>query len=392
MNKSRLRITIMLICITLTYFCSELIPYALMIQIVVFSVSGLFASLMCVFGKELKYRSVFFLCIWMLVKQIFCQIVYTSPLILVYRTLSAVAGFVFSYRLAVDVEAGNDNRLSRICLGDLRFKYLNYTDVILCIMIIWGILFLSKLDYERSKLNWGFANYSYFLLMLFPILPLSKNRWLKRGSVLIIIISVLMSKKRTGIIALLMCSVTAVLLALRDRRLTRSQALITVIFSVILFCAFTYTNIADRLFENFFYRFESGDVENLNGRIDIWIYGITKWINGGPIVWLFGGNIQYITGNGELVTMHNDFIEILVNYGFAGIILLIYVFVDIIKNILSAKKLILNAVFHSLTYAFVIMIIMMSTSHIIIYPYMLFMLLLTVGYCYGVIDSKMKEI
>lgn len=391
MKRVRLIISTMLICITLTYFCSDYIPKALFVQIVVFSVTGLFASLMSLAGKGSRSRSVVFLCLWMLAKQIQNNIAFTNILSLGYRTLSAVAGFFFAYCLAVDEEKVNRKRFSKICLGHIRFKYMHFPDFLLCVMIIWGILFLREIEYERGRLNWGFANYSYFLLMLFPILPLSKNQWLKRGSVLLLIIAILVSRKRTGIILLLLCAMIAALLAIKDKQITRRKGIAVVSCSAFLLCAFLFTDIADRMFGSFFYRFRANDAESLNGRTDIWIYGINKWMSGGPMVWMFGGDIQYKTNTGEFLTMHNDFIEILVNYGLVGVALLGSVFFDIVRNIMSSQKLIENRVIHSLIYTLVVMFVLMSASHIIIYPYMLFLLLLTVGYCYGVIDVKKEN-
>lgn len=387
MKWSRLIINAMLICITLTFFCSKYIPKALVIQIIVFAASGLTASLMCITGNRSKYKSVVYLCIWMLVKQIQYNISYTSVLSLTYRTLSGVAGFVFAYCLAVSTELRKENQFSVISLGEIRFKHLYFPDFLLWIMIIWGFFFLTQIDYERSKMNWGFANYSYFLLMLFPILPHSKSRWLKRGATLMAIAVLLVSRKRTGIIALLICAIAATLLTLRNKKITQRKALIIVTFITIILYSLLFTDIAGKMYENFFYRFDSSDAEDLNGRTDIWIYGITRWLNGGPFVWLFGGNIQYRTNNGGSLTLHNDFIEMLVNYGLVGIVLLTSVFADIIRNIVAAKRLMLDIEFRSLIYTLVVMLALMLTSHIIIYPYMFFLMLLTVGYCYGMIDT-----
>lgn len=197
----------------------------------------------------------------------------------------------------------------------------------------------------------------------------------------------LVSRKRTGIIALLICAIAATLLTLRNKKITQRKALIIVTFITIILYSLLFTDIAGKMYENFFYRFDSSDAEDLNGRTDIWIYGITRWLNGGPFVWLFGGNIQYRTNNGGSLTMHNDFIEMLVNYGLVGIVLLTSVFADIIRNIVAAKRLMLDIEFRSLIYTLVVMLALMLTSHIIIYPYMFFLMLLTVGYCYGMIDT-----
>jgi len=130
------------------------------------------------------------------------------------------------------------------------------------------------------------------------------------------------------------------------------------------------------LFENniLFSRLQRLGQDGGSGRISIYEEIFNSLESSSFFQLLFGhGYNSVIKITTEEVTAHNDFLEILYNYGiFAFFIYLLIHYQLLKKTIYCLKKR--NTYAFSMTYTYVIFIILSSISHIIIYQYFLILI------------------
>jgi O-antigen ligase len=90
-------------------------------------------------------------------------------------------------------------------------------------------------------------------------------------------------------------------------------------------------------------RFNQGDVTSANGRLPLWQAGIQEVMSSSPLELLFGHGMNYsliVTSRvvGKLYSMHNTYIQMLLEYGLVGLGLFIGLHMFVLRILWTDKR------------------------------------------------------
>lgn len=237
------------------------------------------------------------------------------------------------------------------------------------------------------------SNMIYWSALLIPYLFLIPDYARRNLLVIAMMLVVAFSLKRSAFIY----GTFAILLIIWnkwsvDKNLLR--ALIFVIFMTTL--AFAFFSISESMENSTISRFENfsegGDV-----RSDIYEIVWEKFLLKTPMEKFFGNGYQStlfggITEDlGFTKTAHDDFLEVLCDYGIIGLIIYILLIVRIIKTVIKSRK-IDNKVFLVNLQVLATFIVMSTISHLIIYPSYFAFLTAWWGINEGLLANKQKGV
>lgn len=214
------------------------------------------------------------------------------------------------------------------------------------------------------------VNSVYYILLALPILLMMKNNLLKNSSIILVTISAMISQKRTALIALAVSLIIYFAMSSFIERKKNSRKIYNVILLLItvIVIIYFYSYIANQLNFDFVDRFESLTVDGGSGRNVIYRTVIDMQFDSNIFEWFIGHGYNAVLINTPFsLSAHNDFLELLYDY---GIIALILYFRIIFALVSYNIKLIKNKSDNSapFTVSLVIFIIMSMWSHLVIYP------------------------
>ena len=254
------------------------------------------------------------------------------------------------------------------------FGFGNKTiNLIALYLIVIGVYIICSYEARSVLEDWGFVNVNYYLLCGMPILALVKKGWMKKIALTVACITVVLSLKRTSILALLAIAISLILYNLRKSIYFKIKAIVAIIIFIVV--AMNYDTIASWLGVDIFSRFGTLSETGGNGRTEIYKHVFENIRDGGAIRFLFGcgynGMINYY---GSALSSHNDFLEILVDYGLMGLVFYISIILRYIKiciyNIRKASQYAEACIVSICVFIFV-----SSFGHCVIYPsYFMFIL------------------
>lgn len=171
----------------------------------------------------------------------------------------------------------------------------------------------------------GHFGVAYYALYLLPIMLACDKRWLRVISILIVSVIIISSIKRGGFIALVLGLFAYLLVSQLISKKGLKTAIIlfiTLIALVILFYV-----LINYLGDNIIERLSDRDDETGSGRLDIWNSLIQRLGMQDFEFWIFGnGHMSTTKYSWENLTAHNDFLEIIYNYGIFNFIFYVLFF------------------------------------------------------------------
>lgn len=207
----------------------------------------------------------------------------------------------------------------------------------------------------------------YALLYLMPFILCLKNKSFIYITLFVIFLIVLLSFKRMGIIAF--CAGFFVYYIVDNEVIQRKRQIFKIIaFGAISVCLLIVYNYIDNLSGNFLsYRFDEIQSSEGSGRIPIY-KNVIEMISSSELPYLLfghGWNAVSLNGNNAL-SAHNDFLEIIYDFGVVAFILYLFIYVFLYNKL---KKLIKASSKYAAPFAAscVIFIVASSVSHIVIY-------------------------
>jgi O-antigen ligase len=237
---------------------------------------------------------------------------------------------------------------------------------------------------QRGLRNWGYANYIYLVYALFPLVFLSEKKMFRYTATALLIVATIVSKKRTAVILLVAYAVVFSWRAFTRKKI-RTYQFVLILVALVAIVALSYgTSVFENISSNYLYRFDTSNDDNWNGRFAIWSYGLARWWSGNILNIIFGNNITYsYSGSNVELTMHNDYLEMLTNYGIIGLIMIISFIVWLVKRTKSFEVHNYEEYNTVATFTCINYFILMVTSHIIIYPYLMALCLAPIAFCEG---------
>lgn len=223
-------------------------------------------------------------------------------------------------------------------------------------------------------------NSCYYLLLTVPIVYLFRNVYRKNISFLLISIVILFSMKRTALLALIIVIFIELILNLfKKKRISLRRVVFFIPFSLFTIGLLIKINkiISNIYNNNIFMRFYSGDTVGESRGVILKLLLEKMCTNTNIYFILLGQGINstiYYTGG---LTAHNDFVEVLFDFGVLGLLLYIMIYIIFIKKIrrvTNAKEK------RSLLYTMVILLIVSLSSHLIFIPSYVSLLIMNYNY------------
>lgn len=210
-------------------------------------------------------------------------------------------------------------------------------------------------------------NNIFYLLTLLPWFMMSRNRKLRLFFILFIMTMSVYSLKRSAIIASTFCSAFYVYHNyLKNGQRVRS-ILIGAMAVTVAILLFSYANKMSS--GTAYERMQSMEEDNGSGRInryiDVWDL-VVRERNVDKI--LLGRGFRTVEVQlGASRSAHNDFLEVLYDYGVIGVILFIMMHIALIRRVRYLNR-IKSPVYEGYFISYVIFLIMSLVSHLVIYP------------------------
>lgn len=242
----------------------------------------------------------------------------------------------------------------------------------------------------------GSANVIYYVLMFLPITVLIETNIIRKVSYIFQILAVLQSNKRTALIALL---IYFVFIEIQTNRNISGQKLV---LKIIVYCVgllaiwFSFPYVISLLDVTVFDELSLGSVQHDGGSNRFYIYkqlwNVQK--NSGFFHWIIGDGYNSVLLskictdglNGGNVSAHDDFLEVLYDYGLIGITLYGSFFFCLFKNGVKASK---EMDYKIPFFCSIMMVLTISvTSHLIIYLNYYALMFAFWGICLAVADKQ----
>jgi hypothetical protein len=236
--------------------------------------------------------------------------------------------------------------------------------------LIYALIVYKMVFYVGSIINGTIKaddiNAVYWILLLVPFAFLLDNKIIKYVILFLSFILVIISSKRGGTIAISLVLLFSIFTDTFKWENFLRNLLIGTILSVSLFSILEKTiSMVD---VNVFKRFEETEI-NEESRMYLYIETLKNFKSKDLTFILIGsGHRSSAIDRGSMTkTAHNDYLEVLYDYGILGIILYLYFNWKIIIRLKNLYK-IGGKYFHAYFTAFIIFFIMSMVSQLIIYP------------------------
>lgn len=239
----------------------------------------------------------------------------------------------------------------------------------------------------------------YYALNMMPLVLLSKNKWLKGSGVVVTLTLLILSGKRTGLVALLfgfMCYFLIMAYCDKDKKIIKAKKNQHYIFKLVLmsfFVIITFNFLSAKFELNLLERLIMAVEEGEGGREIIWS-AIINAMNEAPISkWIFGHGIKAVTilMGSKNALAHNDYLEILYDFGFFPLVMYICFQISILfKTInLIIKR---NPLSANLAFCLVIYLFMSFFSNYVIDATYITYNMISIGIIYGTIERGTLDV
>lgn len=187
-----------------------------------------------------------------------------------------------------------------------------FTLIFIFMSITYIILTLFYNEITRTSEG---INSVYYPLLLFPLIISSNKKLVKFLLWALIIIVTLVSLKRTAILALFLMIFASMSVEyyLKNKKVSLKPILLSIVLILLIIYVSNLFNF------NFFERFNNITNDEGSGRIDIYSKVIFALQQNSFIEWLIGHGFEGVTIHSGIGTSaHNDFLEVLYDFGLIG--------------------------------------------------------------------------
>ena len=234
---------------------------------------------------------------------------------------------------------------------------------------------------------------AYYPLFLLPLVLLNKNTVIKWGLIFFIFITILFSSKRGGFIVLFVALAINFFVSLRQKKSLKKMLPMLIGGGIGIYLLITLMNLF--ISQNDLSILERlGNIQDDggSGRDFVWAYTwrmITEESNVLPLLFGHGFNAVYSDSMLEL-SAHNDFLEIIYDYGFIGLLLYFALYVQLFSYYKRIKKHLPN-VAGAFAASIAMALCISMVAHLVINPILFMFLCLFWGLYIGECDKKIKQ-
>lgn len=233
---------------------------------------------------------------------------------------------------------------------------------------------------------------AYYPMMLLPLALLNKNILIRWGLIIITLITILLSSKRGGFVTLFVGLAVYYYVRLLNKK-SFFRILLFIVGGVVIYFAmmnfmefFIAENdltILDRL--------ANASEDMGSGRDEVWVNTWAMIMHSDPFSMMFGHgfNAVYSDSNLEL-SAHNDFLEIIYDFGFVGFIIYMALYVKLYKYYKKMKKY-MPEIASPFAASIAIALSLSMVAHLVINPMQFMFLTMFWGFCIAECDKCIQK-
>lgn len=231
---------------------------------------------------------------------------------------------------------------------------------------------------------------SYYLLCLLPLLLLCDSKYVKLCSFIVVAVIVFSSLKRGGTIALMLATIVYLFVYnyVKTRKLAKGTIITLLSMPVVVYMFYRFGTYGE---ETIIERLNSLQNDEGSGRESIYrnVFSLIK--NQELITLVFGnGENAVMRHSASGYSAHNDYLEILYNYGIIGFVFYIQFTIRFVGLFFSSLKQ-NNNLAPVLALSIIIFLVLSNISHIVIYMNMT-LLIMFIGICCGQLEYEKRYI
>lgn len=261
-------------------------------------------------------------------------------------------------------------------------------------MAYWGFVVLFVLAFYMNISNLayhdvdigeetGISNLVYWCLCAVPFLFLSEKRWLQVVFLILSIIIVLLTSKRSATISIMLIAMAFLLYSTKDSEHRLRNLFFTIVAGVVV------GYIIDRYFKGSYLglveRMSNMKNDQGTGRIPLYkdVFAVMK--QNSFIDWLVGRGYGSITITRH-TNAHNDALQLLFEYGFVGLLFYVMMLYFVIKRTITLKRG--NSLYYMGHVAsLMILLVLGAVSNLVVfYSYFAF-----ICAYWGIVEAKMVQ-
>lgn len=234
------------------------------------------------------------------------------------------------------------------------------------IIFVFSLYFFWQGKLFQSAFGGGMeaaTNAIYCLVTVVPFLMFLKKKWLRLVLLLIVFVSTVFSSKRGATIIMMIAlipTMNSVFTGMKNKRLKRTLIVVIGVIIVFVLYAVANTYVSGRLLD----RFNSIEETGGSGRQLIWENTMENFRTSSFSGQLFGHGPRGVQQLGMATAAHNDFLEVLYDYGILGLIVYLSIHVHLIRRTIRLKKT-NNPLFWSFFTMYIIFFVMSMVSILI---------------------------
>lgn len=225
----------------------------------------------------------------------------------------------------------------KLCKGNLNYvEKLKYVFIIIFLMgVAYFILGkIAQMEFHMGLM--GGSNTVFCVMTVLPFLLLFDNKYIKIAAIAITVVCIVFSNKRSATLTLAIALLPTLNNMMSGFRSTTAKYITIGILGAGAFFLFMYFSdnyLGGRIFD----RFESLEEDGGAGRVYIWQYIYNRLMESSFIEWFFGHGHRAVAALGVETAAHNDFLEVIFDYGLLGFPVYISLHWNVAKRMLSLR-------------------------------------------------------
>lgn len=277
-----------------------------------------------------------------------------------------------------------------LCEKDsLFFKKIIYTFFV--IFILGTVYFIVGKEIQDAMSNRGLmtsANSVFCVITVLPFILLFKNKGVSIAAIIVTFLCVIFSNKRSVTIAFAVALLPTLYNLFSGIKSKGRRKLIVILLCIVAIGSFYYlgnTYLGGRIFD----RFQGIEDDGGSGRVDIWNYVLNAFYASDIIQQFWGHGHYAVSMLGDASAAHNDFLQVLYDYGIVVLFVYLSLHIAIIKKALMLRRM-QSSLFASY-YFFIVIFIVMSWVSILI-PQQRYIIYMSILMAYTEVETSKSNI
>lgn len=271
----------------------------------------------------------------------------------------------------------------------LFFKKIIYTFFVIFILGI--VYFIIGKETQEAMSSMGLmasSNSVFCVITVLPFILLFKNKGVSIAATIVTLLCVIFSNKRSVTIAFAIALLPTLNNLLSGIKSKGRRNLIVIVLSAVAIVSFYYignTYLGGRIFD----RFQGIEDDGGSGRVEIWTYVLQAFNSSNFISQLLGHGHYAVSELGDASAAHNDFLQVLYDYGIIVLFVYLSLHSAIIKKALMLKRT--QSTLFASFYFFTVIFIVMSWVSILI-PQQRYIIYMAILMAYIEVETNNNDI